>query len=129
MDLLEPMMEFIRSEAVRQGFSKKDVDQINLACEEIAVNVINYAYPGAEGKLEISLGENDDGMIITVSDSGIAYDPLKREDPDIALPVEERPIGGLGIFMVKRIMEEVRYARENDRNVLTMVKHKKVNSE
>ncbi len=96
---------------------------LDIAVEEIFVNIAHYAY-GAEGaggavlQFEISPEE----AMITFIDEGTAYDPLAKEDPDITLSAEERPIGGLGIFMVKKSMDDVTYRREDDKNILTIRK-------
>jgi serine phosphatase RsbU (regulator of sigma subunit)/anti-sigma regulatory factor (Ser/Thr protein kinase) len=119
---LEKMFDFIRAGAGHQGFSAEQVNKIQLACEEALVNVINYAYPGKEGDLEIRVENKPNGMDIILSDSGIAFDPLSLPDPDITAPMEKRRIGGLGIFMMKKIMDSVAYRRENGRNILTMTK-------
>ncbi len=120
---LERMFAFIRQAAVRQCFTEEQQDKIQLACEEMLVNVINYAYPGKEGDLEITL-ENKEGCLeIGIIDSGIPFDPLAHAAPNILAPMEERKIGGLGIFIMRKIMDQVHYRREGEHNVLTMVKY------
>lgn len=100
------------------------VNGIQLAIEEAVVNVIQYAYPEGETG-EASLMVNGEGKDITfvLSDKGVAFDPTAKTDPDITLPAEDRPIGGLGILLVKKIMSEVSYERTNGQNRLRMVKH------
>lgn len=100
------------------------VNGIQLAIEEAVVNVIQYAYPEGETG-EASLMVNGEGKDITfvLSDKGVAFDPTAKTDPDITLPAEDRPIGGLGILLVKKIMSEVSYERTNGQNKLRMVKH------
>lgn len=96
----------------------------NTAAEEIFVNVAHYAYPGREGdvRLQMSVLEDPLRAELCFIDSGIPYNPLKRKEPDISLDAEERPIGGLGIFMVKKMMDEVRYEYRDGCNRLTIVK-------
>ena len=97
------------------------VFQINLALEEAVVNVMNYAYPGKEGMpVRIAAEKADAAVVFTLEDDGVAFDPTQAESPDISLDVEERPIGGLGIFLVKEIMADVAYQRQGDTNILTM---------
>ncbi len=121
---LDQMMEFIATAAVKQGFVAEQVNKIKLAAEEALVNVIRYAYVNKpDGGMEISCDNKDTCLEIEISDHGVAFDPLSLPDPDICAPLEDRRIGGLGIFMMKKIMDEVRYRRENDENVLTMVKY------
>ena len=120
---LEKMTDFTASFAEKQGFDKATVGQIRLASEEALVNVINYAYPGAEGTVEIACEEIQGGGIkIEIKDAGIPFDPLSLPSPDTSLPMEQRNIGGLGIFMIRKIMTSVKYRRENDRNILTLTK-------
>jgi anti-sigma regulatory factor (Ser/Thr protein kinase) len=99
---------------------------INLALEEAVTNSMLYGYPeGTAGLVEIEGG--DDGSMLTfiVSDSGVPFDPTQQAEADVTLGVEDRPIGGLGIFLVREIMDEVRYERQGDRNVLTLSKQLK----
>lgn len=94
-----------------------------LVIEEIAVNVVNYAYPeGVEGFLDIDITATDDLVTITFSDGGIPFNPLAKEDPDTTLSLEKRPIGGLGILLVKKMMDDVAYRYEDGRNILTLTK-------
>lgn len=97
---------------------------INLALEEIVSNVMLYAYPGTHGQVIVEyIKVNNERIIFTVSDTGIAFDPTKKEEVDTTLSAEERPIGGLGIHLVKQLMDEVRYERIDDKNVLTLIKN------
>jgi len=102
---------------------------INLALEEIVTNVMLYAYPGKSGQVlvECNKAVSDQPsairLIFTITDSGIPFDPTKKEEVDTTLSAEERPIGGLGIHLVRQIMDEVSYERVEDKNVLTLVKN------
>lgn len=98
--------------------------QIDIAVEEVFVNIASYAYFSRTGTAVIQVEIEDEGSVaaITFIDSGMAYDPLQHEDPDVTLSVEQRPIGGLGIFMVKKSMDEMTYARLEGKNVLTIRK-------
>ena len=97
---------------------------INLALEEIVSNVMLYAYPGTHGQVIVEyIKVNDERIIFTVSDTGIAFDPTKKEEVDTTLSAEERPIGGLGIHLVRQLMDEVHYERIDDKNVLTLIKN------
>jgi anti-sigma regulatory factor (Ser/Thr protein kinase) len=118
------MQQFVGQAAAQAGFAPGPANKVLLASEEALVNVINYAYPQGPGMLTLSCGASSErpGLCIRIEDSGVAFDPLARPDPDVTVPLEERPIGGLGIFMVKQIMDRVSYERADGRNVLTMVK-------
>ena len=98
--------------------------QIEIAVEEIYVNIVHYAYNPEIGKATIRCEVTDNPMqvIIQFMDSGVPFDPLAKEDADITLSAEEREIGGLGIFMVKKSMDEVSYEYKEGKNVLTIRK-------
>lgn len=104
------------------GLGMPQVFQLNLALEEAVVNVMNYAYPGQEN-MPVRLSAEGDAHQITfvLEDEGIPYDPLAKEDPDTTLSAEERPIGGLGIFLIKQLMHDVQYERVGQTNRLTML--------
>lgn len=98
--------------------------QIDVAVEELFVNIARYAYKMRKGKADISVWyDKDTGTIcIEFRDKGVPFDPQLRQDPDISLSAEKRAIGGLGIFMVKKSMDGMHYRREGDRNILTIWK-------
>ena len=103
------------------GCSMKNQMKIMVALEELFINVAHYAYPaGEKGTVAIDLSFHDDVMRMTLKDSGIPFDPLAKEDPDITLSAGERKIGGLGIYMVKKTMDTVSYVYENGQNILTI---------
>ena len=96
---------------------------LNLALEEAVTNIIRYAYPpGKKGFIGLDADVNDGEICFTLIDGGLPFDPTTQPDPDLSLDVSERPIGGLGIYMVRRIMDDVQYAREDMKNILTMIK-------
>ena len=95
---------------------------INLALEEAVTNVMLYAYPGENGKVLIEAEKTPQRITFTISDSGIPFDPTQRPEADITLPAEDRAIGGLGIHLVRQIMDDIHYERKDNRNILTLVK-------
>ena len=95
-----------------------------VAIEEVFVNVAKYAYDG-NGTVEITLSKSKEHVTFVFKDNGKPFNPLEREDPNINAGSDEREIGGLGIFMVKKIMDKVEYEYRNHQNVLTLVKYKK----
>jgi len=95
--------------------------KIGIAVDEIFSNIARYAYHPGTGDAVIRIMVGDD-ITIRFEDAGTAYDPLSAEKPDISIPAEEREIGGLGIFMVKSIMDSVEYRREDGKNILTVRK-------
>ena len=95
---------------------------INLALEEAVSNVMLYAYPGKSGQVLVECDKKEKQLIFTISDSGVPFDPTQQEDPDVTQSAEDRPIGGLGIFLVRQIMDDIRYERKDDKNILTLTK-------
>ena len=124
LDNLEVVQNFVSEELESQGCSMKVMMQIEIAVEEIYVNIVHYAYNPEIGKATIRCEVTDNPMqvIIQFMDSGVPFDPLAKEDADITLSAEEREIGGLGIFMVKQSMDEVSYEYTEGKNVLTIRK-------
>jgi anti-sigma regulatory factor (Ser/Thr protein kinase) len=96
--------------------------KLRLSIEEAVENVVRYAYEGGIGWLEAGTSLNQDTLTLTIElrDAGVPFNPLEKEDPDITLPLEEREIGGLGIFLCKQMMDTINYRYENGNNVLTM---------
>jgi anti-sigma regulatory factor (Ser/Thr protein kinase) len=123
-EALNDAMAFVDETLEEVGCSMKVQMQIDIAVEEIFVNIAHYAYtPGAgDAVLRVELQENPRAVSITFEDRGVPYDPLAKEDPDVTLDAEERQIGGLGIYMVKKSMDEVKYRHEDGKNILTLVK-------
>ena len=108
----------------QEGCPMKTRMQIDIAVEELFVNIANYAYAPGKGDATLRLepAPGDRGVAITFIDSGVPYDPLAKPDPDVTLPAEERQIGGLGIFMVKKSMDDMKYQYRDGQNVLTITK-------
>ena len=94
--------------------------KIRLCSEEAVVNVVNYAYEGGNGFLDIETEAAEGWFILKLKDAGTPFDPLSAPEPDITLAADEREIGGLGIFLCKQMMDEVHYAYEGGCNILTM---------
>ncbi|MBQ9227637.1 MAG: SpoIIE family protein phosphatase [Eubacterium sp.] len=100
----------------------KTQTQLDLCVEEIFVNIASYAYPDEAGTATVDLSLSDGMLTLVFKDSGFPYDPLQKADPDITLSADEREIGGLGVFLVKKTMDDVSYQRENGENILTIRK-------
>ena len=125
LENLEKVMAFVDEQLETAGCSMKIQMQIDLAVEEIFVNVANYAYSPEVGPATVRVEVKPDGsaVIITFIDQGVPYDPLAKRDPDVTLSVDEREIGGLGIFLTKKNMDDVTYEYVNGSNVLTLKKN------
>lgn len=120
---IELLAEYIDSIADETGINPSLAMSLNLALEEAVTNVIMYAYPeGTDGTVDIITEANDGLLTFIIKDSGKAFDPTQKEDADVTLSAEERQIGGLGIFLVKQIMDTVNYQRIDSQNILTLTK-------
>lgn len=123
LEHLTRLYEFLNRQVEAYGWEESLAMQIKLALEEVVTNVILYAYPDKKDQdIRIDMAYENKRLTITITDQGIAFNPLQREEPDITLPPEERPIGGLGIYLAKQLMTEVTYTRSSEKNILTMTK-------
>ena len=120
---LDNLFEYSRSLLEVLDFPKRDIIMINTALEEVFVNVAKYAYEGT-GEVEVTLSNDKNKVTFVFRDSGRAFNPLEKEDPNLAVNAEDREIGGLGIYMVKNIMDETFYEYKDNHNVLTLVKYR-----
>ena len=100
----------------------KILNTLKICLEELFVNVASYAYQDKKGQVTLSISKGDDKLTFILSDEGVPFNPLAKEDPDISLDASERSIGGLGIFMVKKMMDNVNYQRIDNKNIFTMEK-------
>lgn len=117
---LEPFMEKL---AEAYGISPDVQFQLNLALDEALANSINYAYPeGTEGSIILEAETEGNMLVLRLMDYGTPFDPTLQGDVDTTLSVEQRPIGGLGIFLIKKMMDDVTYVRQEEKNILTMKK-------
>ena len=124
VDRLQEVLDFIGEALDEAGCAPKAHMQIAIAAEEIFVNIASYAYAPGHGSAEIRLALTGapKAVRITFTDRGVPFDPLARTDPDVTLAAEERGVGGLGIYMTKQFMDEVRYEYRDGQNVLTMTR-------
>ena len=126
-EYLDEIREFVGEIARKGGFSDKDVYNIQLATDEAASNIIEHAYENMpDGILELSCGVSKDVITIVLVDHGESFDPSEVPLPDLKADLSDRKIGGLGIFLMRKLMDEVTYEpRPNKSNVLTMIKRKR----
>lgn len=117
----EILMAILKSPEVA-SCNQEEIQVLRLACEEIIMNVTSYAYPeGVDGFLDVDI-QKTDRMTIRFEDGGVPFNPLEQEKPDTGLSWDKRRIGGLGIFLFRRKMDDVRYAYVDNKNVLTIEK-------
>lgn len=122
MESFEELQEFALDAARNAGLGEDELWKVRLAVEEVVVNVIRHAYaPGEPGAVRIACGCDAGGAFcVEISDQGAAFDPFTQATPDLTLSVEDRPLGGLGIFLVRQLMDEAVYRRCGDWNVVSL---------
>lgn len=122
---ISAVTEFVDAELEECGCPMKTQMQIDIAIDELFGNIARYAYaPGTgEATVRVDVKENPAAVEITFIDGGVPYDPLKKADPDVTLSADEREIGGLGIFMVKKSMDNIAYEYRDGKNILSITKN------
>ena len=123
LENLNPFQDFVRECVDKFNVSGPWTLKLELVLEEALVNVMSYAYPDGNGDVEVicraAMEENGNMFSVTIKDQGIPYDPLQRDDPDIDLPLEERPIGGLGVKLMREMSDDLRYESLDGNNVMS----------
>ena len=122
---IETVTEFVNAQLEMLDCPIKTQIQIDIAIDELFGNIAHYAYTPEVGNatIQVEVSEEPLAVIITFIDNGIPYDPLIKDDPDITLSAEEREIGGLGIYMVKKSMDEITYEYKDGQNILRIKKY------
>ena len=125
VDSIETVTEFVEELLAPIDCPMKPKMLVSIAIDELLSNIVRYAYAPEVGDIVISTDISEDPLCITITftDTGIAYNPLEHESPDTSLSVENREIGGLGIFITKNIIDEITYSHENNKNILTVKKY------
>ena len=123
LDSLEKLMHFVSGFAGDHGFSKTRIPEIQLATEEALLNIFQYACPGEhKGEVEVTCEMKTDSKLdIRILDRGIPFNILSLSEPDLACPLPDRKIGGLGCYLVRKMADEVHYRRQGDTNILTLL--------
>lgn len=125
-EYLDEIRDFVGDIARAGGFGDKDIYNIQLAADEAASNIIEHAYEGvSNGLLELACEVKNGSMIIIMVDHGESFDPSAIPMPDLKADLSERKIGGLGIFLMRKLMDEVHYESKSTGNILTMIKRKR----
>lgn len=121
VESLHELLTFIRTEAEKRGFSEKALNRIELVAEEALVNVFVHGYARDQGQVEIRcLVSDDPSLTIEIRDTGVSFNPLSLAAPDVESDLTKRKIGGMGVFFIRKMTDQVAYRREGDSNVLTM---------
>ena len=119
---LKKVYEFIEKSISGINYSKKSFNQLKIAVEEVYTNIAHYAYLPNVGKVKVGVGVVDNIVKLSFEDEGKSYDPLRREDPDLSLDADDRQVGGLGVYMTKKLMDNISYERKDNKNILKMEK-------
>ena len=124
VESLQAVTDFVDAQLEAVDCSMKAQTQIDIAIDELFANIAHYAYGEGTGDATVRFDFDESTRMasITFVDSGVPFDPLEKADPDVTLSAEERAIGGLGIFMVKKTMDKLEYSYENGFNILTIHK-------
>ena len=127
---IKVVINFINQGLDETGCPEKMRKQIDIAVDELFSNIAQYAYGENVGDAQICVGfeNNPKSVVISFADKGIPYNPLEKDDPDVTLSVDDRPIGGLGIFLAKNIMDIISYEFKEGKNILTVKKSFRVNA-
>jgi len=121
LEYLPEAVAFLSACAADHGLPPDRVGEIELVAEEVLVNIIKYAYPEGTGEVRVTCAADEAGQVVmTFTDSGVAFDPLALPPPDTSADVEARQVGGLGVFFVRELSEEVTYERRDHRNHLRL---------
>jgi anti-sigma regulatory factor (Ser/Thr protein kinase) len=119
------LAQIVSDYVASQGFPPSAAHKMNLALEELLTNTISYGFQnGGRHIVKVKLAASERELIGEIIDDGAPFNPLNKPDPDTTLPLEERPIGGLGILFVKKLMDSVKYRREGNLNIVTLTKRK-----
>ncbi len=123
LENLEKLVEFALDALRRTGVGEREAAPVHLAIDEACTNCISYAYPeGQEGEIELACRIEPEEIVFTIRDWGRPFNPLKAEAPDLSLGIEDRPVGGLGIYLMKKSCDRLEYRREEGANVLRIIK-------
>lgn len=118
---LEKFRAFVGGQALAAGLPESQLPRVELVLEELVTNLVRHAYKRSTGDIEITCGDGATGFQLRIADWGPAFNPLERPSPDLGASVEDRPIGGLGIHLVRNMTDTLDYRREKDRNIVTAV--------
>jgi serine/threonine-protein kinase RsbW len=125
LEYLHGLKSFILDYASQKGFDKRKCHQIELAADEILTNIISYAYPEEKGDIRVICDSDEDGaLLVQIIDTGVPFNPFEVDEPDLSLGLEERKVGGLGLFLAHKMVDEIRYRRQGAENILTLYKRK-----
>ena len=120
LETIPEMIGFVSEAAALMGVHPKRIMHLELAVEEATANICSYAYEIPPGEVTVKISREMDRVRIELSDEGVPFDPMAMDTPDIKAELENRQVGGLGVFLIRRMLDEVHYSRSGNRNVLSL---------
>ena len=126
---LDRITEALEELGVEEAWPPDLLFKLNLVIEELVLNVIDYGYPGdgSDSDIDLTVTSNAESVTIEITDDGVAFDPvIDARAPDVSAPIEDRPVGGLGIYLARKLMDEFKHRREDGRNYLVMIANRTV---
>ena len=126
---LDRITEALEELGVEEAWPPDLLFKLNLVIEELVLNVIDYGCPGdgSDSDIDLTVTSNAESVTIEITDDGVAFDPvIDARAPDVSAPIEDRPVGGLGIYLARKLMDEFKYRREDGRNYLVMIANRTV---
>lgn len=121
--VLPELLRFVTDQARQTGLGRERISELELAVEEVVTNVIKFAYPDRPGEVSVACRRlQDPALEVTIIDQGRPFNPLTAPEPAIKAAADDRPVGGLGILIARKLSDRITYRREGDRNVLVLVK-------
>ncbi len=125
LESLEGLVKSATGSALRCGLASESLYAVELVTEEAVINVFKYAYPQGEGKVRLRCMDEGDRFVIEVTDWGVLFDATEQPAPAVTSSLEERPVGGLGIHLMRNMTDEIIYKREDGQNILSLLIRKK----
>jgi anti-sigma regulatory factor (Ser/Thr protein kinase) len=119
LESVRPFHQFVRSGAEAAGLDLADMHRLDLVLEEILVNIARYAYQDGAGDVQVAYSTEAGSLLVEVTDQGRSFNPLDAAPPDLALGLADRPIGGLGVLLVRQIVGSLSFRRQEGQNILT----------
>ena len=120
LDVMPAMVEFVSATAESFGVHPKRIMHLELAVEEATANICSYAYEIPPGEVIVQITREPEMFRIKLIDSGVPFDPMAMETPDIKAELESRQVGGLGVFLIRRMLDDVHYSRSGAQNILSL---------
>ncbi len=128
LESLEGLLKSATGSALQSGLAGHSLCAVELVTEEAVINVFKYAYPQGEGKVRLRCMDDGDRFVIEVTDWGVIFDATAQPAPDVTSPLEDRPVGGQGIHLIKKMTDEMRYTRNDRQNILSLFIRRKETS-